>query len=384
MKLVSFLPLLVSMTTLAARSAPDPVPAKFFVNAPFGAACETAAAEHKIVFIDFYTTWCGPCKMLDESTWTDPTVVALLTEKTVALKIDAEKERALAKRYKVDSYPTLLLLKPDGTEIDRLVGYREAAKFIEEFNAGLAGKSALARAREAIVNAPNEHDRVQARYRLGDELARAGQPAAALAEYLWCYDEGMVSVPSFAGVRLSYLLTSIANLGEQHPAARGALLERRDAALARAQQSNAPLKSLMELVALNRVLGSSAESLKFHDSLPAGNPRKAQLASLLFEPLLAERRYRDLVAGMSFAEASKRLEGYANLPSNGSTEIARLNRLLAQKTFGNFIEAFAGAGDLEHARMLLDRAVAFDGSAEAKQLYRERLSRAGHPELLPE
>src|ERR1044071_6959278 len=75
----------------------------------FDAACEAAAAEHRIVFIDFFTTWCGPCKELDRTTWNDPAVAKLLGEKSVPLKIDAEKEVALAKRYAIDAYPTLLL-----------------------------------------------------------------------------------------------------------------------------------------------------------------------------------------------------------------------------------------------------------------------------------
>src|SRR5689334_17909830 len=118
--------LLVACSIAAVVRAAEPaVP---FRAISFDAASKAAAAENKLVFIDFYTTWCGPCKMLDEQTWTDKKVGQLVGEKAVALKLDAEKEGVdAAKRYKIDAYPTLLLLKPDGTEVDRLVGFREPA-----------------------------------------------------------------------------------------------------------------------------------------------------------------------------------------------------------------------------------------------------------------
>jgi thiol-disulfide isomerase/thioredoxin len=82
----------------------------------FEAATQAAVKENKLIFIDFFTTWCEPCKRLDTQTWTDAAVGKLVGEKAVALKLDAEKEgKALAQRYKVEAYPTLLLLKADGT-----------------------------------------------------------------------------------------------------------------------------------------------------------------------------------------------------------------------------------------------------------------------------
>ena len=75
----------------------------------------TATFENcKVILIDFVTTWCAPCKKMDKTTWKDKKVRAWLGEKTVALKIDAEKEKKLAKDYRVEMYPTIVLLKADG------------------------------------------------------------------------------------------------------------------------------------------------------------------------------------------------------------------------------------------------------------------------------
>lgn len=125
----------------------------FLTGVTYDAALKKAAEQKKIVFIDFYTTWCGPCKALDRTTWQDAKVISLLREKAVCLKIDAEKEDALAQRFKLEGYPTLLMIKPDGSVIHRMLGYRDAAGFISEFNDALAGKTSEVRARKSVASA---------------------------------------------------------------------------------------------------------------------------------------------------------------------------------------------------------------------------------------
>src|SRR5262249_48532222 len=151
------------------------------------------------------------------------------------LKLDAEKQgRDAARRYKINAYPTLLLLKADGTEVDRIVGYRAPAKFMEEFNAGVAGKPALVRAAEAVASVPaGGRDAVQARYSCAKTLAQNSKYQDALEQYLWCYDEGMIKEASFAGVRVSFLTRDLGQLAAKYPPAREALTVRRDAAKAR-------------------------------------------------------------------------------------------------------------------------------------------------------
>src|SRR4051794_11253347 len=58
----------------------------------FAEAAAAAGREGKLVFIDFFTTWCEPCKRLDAQTWTDAAVGQLVGSKTVPLKLDAEKD----------------------------------------------------------------------------------------------------------------------------------------------------------------------------------------------------------------------------------------------------------------------------------------------------
>lgn len=369
---------LIPVLALAAENA------AFFSELSFDAARDRAAAENKIVFIDFYTTWCGPCKELDATTWQNPAVVALLTEKAVSLKIDAEKERELARRYGVRGYPTLLLLKPSGQEIDRLIGYREPARFIEEFNAGLSGQTALVRARDAVAAASDDHARVKARYALGQELARAGHVEEALAEYLWCYDEGMVRVRSFTGVRVSFLLSDIRKLSHIYTPAKTALIERRDRAREQFLQGGTAIVN--ELAELNKALDDSAANLALFDQLKPGDVRRVGLSRSLFDQLLGERRYRDALEGLSPASMELQWQNMKQLQDRAgkSERLIAAERKFLQRWLAARIEAFAGAGSLDDARHWIQIARAADDTPELATEIRRRLTRAGHPELLPE
>jgi thiol:disulfide interchange protein len=103
-----------------------------FVQGSLPAALSKAESAQKLVLVDVYTTWCGPCKMLDRTTWVDEKVVQFLSEKVVAIKIDAEKGEgpAIARKYAVRGYPTLLLLNAKGEVVDKAMGYLGPAQFL--------------------------------------------------------------------------------------------------------------------------------------------------------------------------------------------------------------------------------------------------------------
>ena len=88
------------------------------------AALQQAQTQSKPVIVDFFATWCGPCKML-EQTWADPQVSVVLSG-FVTVKIDADEQPALAQQYNVTGLPTVVFLGPDGQEKHRQVGYMAA------------------------------------------------------------------------------------------------------------------------------------------------------------------------------------------------------------------------------------------------------------------
>ena len=86
----------------------------------------------KIVFLDCYTTWCGPCKQMSEVVFPMEKMGTFFNANFVNTKIDMEKGEGIdiAKKYSIRAYPTFLILDSDGNEINRIVGSGDADSFI--------------------------------------------------------------------------------------------------------------------------------------------------------------------------------------------------------------------------------------------------------------
>ena len=92
----------------------------------FDEAEALARAEGKLLFVDFETTWCGPCKVMDEWVYTADDVVDA-SQLVVAVKVDGDERLDLKQRFGVSGFPTLILLTPEGEEINRASGYVNVA-----------------------------------------------------------------------------------------------------------------------------------------------------------------------------------------------------------------------------------------------------------------
>lgn len=98
------------------------------------------------LMIDFYTKWCNWCKELDRKTYSDNKVNELSTN-FICVKVDAEKDTAIAGKYNVRGYPTAVFLNKDGSVNSRVIGYRPPESFIRSMeaalkNSGVAQKNA--------------------------------------------------------------------------------------------------------------------------------------------------------------------------------------------------------------------------------------------------
>ncbi len=112
---------------------------ELFIDGDLAAAKAEAKKSSKLVMIDFKAEWCGPCKMLDRTTWKDEKVITSVTEKAIAVKIDVDEQRDIASKYSIRSIPTIIFVDADGKEVSRFIGYRDAEGFLKEF--GKIGKS---------------------------------------------------------------------------------------------------------------------------------------------------------------------------------------------------------------------------------------------------
>lgn len=95
----------------------------------YNTARKEAHEKNLPLVIDFGTTECFWCRKLDETTFRDPRIVALLNERFIPLKVDAEREVALANHLRIESYPTLVIANADGKIVGYLKGYQDAEAF---------------------------------------------------------------------------------------------------------------------------------------------------------------------------------------------------------------------------------------------------------------
>ncbi len=110
-----------------------------------------AKAENKHIFVDCFTTWCGPCKYMSSTIFPQEKVGDFFNANFVNLKLqmDQTKEDSddvkswyleadrFAKDYNVQAYPTFLIFSPEGELVHRIVGGGEADDFIAKAQAGL-------------------------------------------------------------------------------------------------------------------------------------------------------------------------------------------------------------------------------------------------------
>ncbi len=112
-----------------------------FREGSFAEALQAAKAENKLVFMDCYTSWCGPCKRMASQEFVQEQVGEYFNPRFVCVKIDMEKGEGveLRKKYDVNAYPTLLVLNAEGELLSRHAGYLEADKLIEFAENGVKG-----------------------------------------------------------------------------------------------------------------------------------------------------------------------------------------------------------------------------------------------------
>lgn len=109
-----------------------------FRSISFDEALKVAKLENKQVFIDFYTDWCGPCKKMAREVFPQKAVGDYMNAQFVNLKLNAEKEgKELAVRYKVNAYPTFVVLDAQGKVVAELKGSMDGQTFISKLKAKL-------------------------------------------------------------------------------------------------------------------------------------------------------------------------------------------------------------------------------------------------------
>ncbi len=111
-----------------------------FFHGTWEEVLQKAKAEDKLIFVDAFTTWCGPCKNMAANTFPDPSVGDLFNKNFISIKIDMEKDMGLEfrKKFDVDAYPTLFFIDYDEVQVLKSVGGRSPADLIKTAEGVLA------------------------------------------------------------------------------------------------------------------------------------------------------------------------------------------------------------------------------------------------------
>mgnify|MGYP003584848934 FL=1 len=103
-----------------------------FGKQSFAKTLEQAKKENKLIFLDAFASWCGPCKLLDKNVFPKKEVGDYFNANFLNLHIDMEKGEGIeiAKKYSIYSYPTLLFIDGDGKVVYKAAGYMSPQELI--------------------------------------------------------------------------------------------------------------------------------------------------------------------------------------------------------------------------------------------------------------
>ena len=99
-------------------------------------ALAAAKTSQKPVVADVWATWCGPCLLLAKKSFPNSRV-QVLRDRCIWVKVDIDKNEAVAERYGIRSIPTILVLDGDGNELARMTGFRDGDGLADFLEGGL-------------------------------------------------------------------------------------------------------------------------------------------------------------------------------------------------------------------------------------------------------
>ncbi len=134
-----------------------------FYNGNLAGAKEKAKQENKIIFIDAYTTWCGPCKWLSKNIFTQKEVGDFFNDNFISFRMDMEKGEGIdfRKKYNVRAFPTLLFIDSTGVMLHRGVGAMKAERLIDLATIAMNPDKRLKELKERYMNGERDTPFIQ-------------------------------------------------------------------------------------------------------------------------------------------------------------------------------------------------------------------------------
>ncbi len=159
-------------------TVPDPIAYdRGFAQLTYWQARVHAERVGKPIFMYVQTPWCGPCRELDKEVFATPGFQAY-ARSIVSIDVDAStpEGKPVAERFGIQSYPTMVVMAPDGTEIERFFGFHPAFDFVRTIQDYAAGRNTASDLKRQALEAP---DNLELAFAAGQALAirKRGQEA---------------------------------------------------------------------------------------------------------------------------------------------------------------------------------------------------------------
>lgn len=154
----------------------------------FQGSWEEALAEakktEKIIFVDCYTTWCGPCKKMSSQSFTNDDLGEFHADNFISMKLDMEKEMGMefGMKYPVSAYPTLFYIDEKGEIVKKVTGFRTAEQLVSTGNDALSKVDRTGDLKIAYDEGDRDYDLV---HKYVSELNKMGKPSLKISnDYL--------------------------------------------------------------------------------------------------------------------------------------------------------------------------------------------------------
>jgi thioredoxin-like negative regulator of GroEL len=180
-KMVLIMGIMIFVASIACQIKSKPNPTQITFLTDLETAKAEAAKTKMPIIIDFYadTSWCQSCRQLDSLTFGDSLVIGMSAE-NIFVKINAETDSAVAQSYGVRGYPTIIIAKSDGSEIDRIEGYIDPYEFYNQVHLFLQGKETLD---DYLTRLDDEPDNPEYLLTIAEKYIGRAQPTKAIEYY---------------------------------------------------------------------------------------------------------------------------------------------------------------------------------------------------------
>lgn len=364
----------------------DETPPPTAVPSAYEQAAAQAAQENKPLLLIFTGAWEPDCATLEESL-TNRSVRQQLENRIVVARIDVLTAPALTAKLHVRDVPLMILLKPDGTELDRWLGAQRASHFADELPQALNGHPSLERLRAEIKPSKTETRRT-----LADQLIARGSYADALVELRRLYEQleyGTTKTELRANRNeRRRVIALLGSIRDAHPPAGDFLRAKRTSHATDAAPPTNQSKYAQRIANIDTALDRPDDTLTYFRSLPVDSPAYGQLRSNAFLKLVENKGYAEATALYKPEIIAKNIEYASKLPWSlvhgiirvrfpiKAGELIKLLHTAITAKYANDFEAYAGIQDKAGARLIAEMTLKHDRSEQAAPLLARAARRA--------